>query len=331
MIKKAVTAIAILAVVTILGTGWWLFSTHEITSPSVYVEPGDPFYRVVRKLKDAGAIRASWIFSRVGIVAGLEHRVAPGRYDFDRYVSNFDVLYKLWRADIVFVNVTIPEGYTLKQIEALLSRQCGTAESAFDSLVRDSQYLAGLGITAGFAEGYLFPETYRFRWGISAAEAVETMVGELFSGLDSSLTARCRAIGLSLHQILTMASIVEREGVVHDEYPTIASVYFNRYRIGMRLQADPTVIYGMGGLDRALMTSDYQYPSKYNTYLHKGLPPTPICSPGMQAIRATLYPDSTDYLYFVADGTGRHIFNASYQQHLLDVRRIRYQKRLLDK
>jgi len=312
-----------LTLILIITAGWWLFYPHDIYPASIYVESGDQFYQVMRKLKDREVVKSPWLFSKVGIIIGLDRKVIPGRYDFNRRVSNFSVMRKFWRSDIAYETMTIPEGYNLKQIGTLLHQRHGTSREIFDSLVRDSSYLAGLGIEAGFGEGYLFPETYRFEWGVSAPHAIEAMVRQLFLKIDQDLLARSDSMGYSLHQLLTMASIVEMEGLQHDEFGTIASVYRNRYRIGMKLQADPTVIYGMGGLDRDLLIKDYKFPSKYNTYLHEGLPPTPICSPGMTAIRTALYPDSTEYLYFVADGKGRHIFNTSYQQHLKDTRKIK--------
>jgi len=322
-LKRAILIAAAILLILSIALGWWLFYPHEVYSASIYVENGDKFYQVVRQLKDRGVVGSPWLFSKFGVLIGLDHRVIPGRYDFKRRQSNFDVMRKLWRGEIAFMTLTIPEGYNLKQIGTLLSQRCGTNREVFDSLVRDSQFLAGLGVKSGFGEGYLFPETYRFEWGISASEAIKAMVGQLFSRIDDTLLARGDSMGYSLPQMLTMASIIESEGLVHDEFRTIASVYRNRYLMGMKLQADPTVIYGMGGLDRDLLIKDYQFPSAYNTYLHEGLPPTPICSPGMAAIQAALHPDSTDYLYFVADGNGRHIFNRTYRQHLDDTRKVK--------
>lgn len=321
--RRVVTLVGLLALALVIVGAWWLFSRERVYPASIFVEEGDAFYTVVRKLTDREIVTSPWLFSKVGIVIGLDHRVIPGRYDFSRRLSNFDILRKLWRGEIAVMSVTVPEGYSLKQIGDLLHQRCGTSREMFDSLVRDSVYLAGQGVMAGFAEGYLFPETYRFEWGISAREAIEAMIGQLLVRLEESLLARSDTMGYSLHELLTMASIIEREGFFHDEYGTIASVYYNRYRTGMKLQADPTVIYGMGGLDRDLLVKDYQFPSAYNTYLHRGLPPTPICSPGMAAIRAALYPDSTEYLYFVADGRGRHRFNRTYQEHVQDTRQVK--------
>ncbi|MFH1700212.1 MAG: endolytic transglycosylase MltG [Candidatus Zixiibacteriota bacterium] len=320
------TALILLSILVIVG-GWWLFSRQDIYPASILVEPGDRFHNVVVKLNERDIVGSPWFFSKAGIIIGLDRHIIPGRYDFEKRISNFEILRKLWRGDIAVLNVTIPEGFILMQIRELLHQKCGANPERFDSLVRDSSYLSALGIDAGFAEGYLFPETYRFQWGITSREAVETMTAYLFQHLDDSLLERGRELGYNLDEILTMASIVESEGSHADEFPLIASVYRNRLNTGMKLQADPTIIYGMGGLDRTLMIKDYQFSSAYNTYLHEGLPPTPICSPGMNAIMAVLYPDSTDYYYFVADGKGRHIFNETYQGHLRDTRRVKNQSR----
>jgi UPF0755 protein len=314
---------AALGVILVILFGWWLFVPHRIYPASIFVEKGEPFYKVVRQLKDRDVVASPWLFSKVGIIVGLDRRVVPGRYDFNRRASNFGIMRKLWRGDIAYMTLTIPEGVNLRQISSLLNQRCGTDRRIFDSLVRDSLYLAGLGIQAGFAEGYLFPETYRFEWGITAEDAISDMVQQFFVRVDSVVIARADSMGYTLPALLTMASIIEREGFFADEYPVIASVYYNRYRKGMKLQADPTVIYGMGGLDRDLTTKDYKFPSAYNTYIHTGLPPTPICSPGIAAIMAALYPDSTDYLYFVADGSGRHVFTKTYQEHLAAIRDVK--------
>ena len=325
--KKILFTLCFFTFLILASLGWWLFAKHTIYPASIIVEPGEPFYKVVVKLKDREVIQSPWLFSKLGLLTGLDRRVVPGRYDFDEKISNFEVMRKMWRGDIAVMTFTTPEGYNLKKIRDLLHQRCGTKPQIFDSLVRDSQYLADLGIEAGFAEGYLFPETYNFQWGIDADEAIRTMVRQLFNRINDGMLARGDSLGYDFHSLLTMASIVESEGTMPDEFPVIASVYYNRRKIGMKLQADPTVIYGMGGLDRDLQIKDYGFASSYNTYLHPGLPPTPICSPGMNAIKAVLYPDSTDYYYFVADGNGRHVFNKTYQGHLRDTRRIKNELR----
>lgn len=315
-IRRYLITLVVLAIAGSVLLVYWFAAERNPYEASIFVEPGDAFYRVVIKLKDREVIDSPWLFSKIGIIIGLDRRIIPGRYDFPAGSSNFSVMQRLWRGDIAIVGMTIPEGYNLKQIGQTLSVTCGTSLEEFDSLVRDSLFLDSLGINTGFAEGYLYPETYNFEWGIPARQAIATMVRQLKSRLTEAVLNRATELGYNLNELLTMASIIEAEGQAPDEYKTIASVYRNRLKIDMKLQADPTVIYGMGGLNRNLLIKDYQFPSKYNTYLHEGLPPTPICSPGWDAIEAALYPDSTEYLYFVADGSGRHIFNKSYREHL---------------
>ncbi|MDD4050997.1 MAG: endolytic transglycosylase MltG [candidate division Zixibacteria bacterium] len=317
----AITALVILVIGGV--SAWWLFSGTTIPPTSVIVDTGDTFTKVVDKLRDKGLVGFPWLFTKVGTMAELDTRIIPGRYDFSGQVSNYGILNKLWRGDIVIATVTVPEGYNLRQIAKLLYDKCGVDQKIFDSLTQDRQFLSSLGVGAGFAEGYLYPETYLLRWGLPATEAISVMVRQLNDRLTPPLLARADSLGYNKHNLLTMASIIQREGKEPDEFPRIASVYQNRYKIGMRLQADPTVIYGMGGLSRKLLYRDYKFPSPYNTYLHPGLPPTPICSPGMTAIMAALYPERTKYLYFVADGSGRHVFNSTFDDHKRDIRSIK--------
>lgn len=321
-IKKYLATVIALLLLTIIFLGWWLFSAQQNYPATIYIEAGEPFYKIVVKLKDREIIESPWLFSKIGILIGLDRKVIPGRYDFEKKISPYGILTKMWHGKVTRMNFTIPEGYNLHQIGQLLNRRYGTDRQSFDSLARDSLFLLQLGIEAGFGEGYLFPETYNFQWGVTAEEAIRTMVAEMFSRTDS-LRARCQSMGYTFDQWLTMASIIELEGSSVEEFGTIASVYRNRFEIKMKLQADPTVIYGMGGLDRDLRLVDYKFPSFYNTYLHKGLPPTPICSPGINALWAALYPDSTEYLYFVADGNGRHVFSETYKQHLSAIRKVK--------
>lgn len=322
-LRRVLAALLFLLFLASLLTVWWLLSHTPLAPGYILVEPGDRFSQVVGKLHEKGFVHSPWLFSKVGVILGIDRRIIAGRYNFDGRMSNLDIMRKLRRGDIVISKVIIPEGFTVRQIKRRLEQDCGIDPRLFDSLAHDSAFLSGLGIPSDFAEGYLFPETYILPWGISAADAIKMMSSQLFSRLNDSLLQRARQLGMTLEDVLTMASIIELEAFADDELSIIASVYYNRQRIGMPLQADPTVIYGMGGLDRGLKISDYHFPSTYNTYLHKGLPPTPICSPGMKAIMAALYPAETNYLYFVADGKGRHIFNRTYQAHLRDNYRIK--------
>lgn len=167
-------------------------------------------------------------------------------------------------------------------------------------------------------EGYLFPDTYILpRMG--EEQLISTMLENLTSKIDTELLDRARKMGWSFHEVLTLASIIEKEAGVEEEKPIISSVFYNRLNIGMKLESDPTVAYALGNPKRPLTYEDLEIDSPYNTYLYSGLPPGPICNPGLSSIKAALYPASTNYYYFVAKGDGRHLFAETYQEHLNNI------------
>jgi len=171
-------------------------------------------------------------------------------------------------------------------------------------------------VPAPTLEGYLFPDTYRVPFGSSAADVVNQMTARAHASWTEAYERRAREIGMSHHDVMTLASIVEAEARVADERPTIAAVYHNRLRTGMRLEADPTVAYAMGGYRGRLFYKDLAIESPYNTYRRTGLPPGPICNPGVQALRAAVNPTRTEFLYFVADNSGGHVFSRTFEEHL---------------
>jgi len=186
----------------------------------------------------------------------------------------------------------------------------------------DEELLDRLGVPS--LEGYLFPQTYFWPWRTETVKMLEDMVA-MFRAQTDSLWPDTIYNYLSREDVITLASIVEAEAQVNDEMPMIASVYHNRIRRRMKLDADPTVIYGLGGLDRPLNRRDLERPGPYNTYLNRGLPPSPINSPGLASIKAVLYPTESDYLFFVADGTGKHRFsrtNAEHNRARQEIRRL---------
>jgi UPF0755 protein len=192
-------------------------------------------------------------------------------------------------------------------------------------LGRDTAFLRSLGIPD--LEGYLFPETYLVPWGTPPEQVVKEMVA-MFRAKTDSLWSSSLPRGMTKEDVLKLASIIQAEIKLDSELPKVASVYHNRLRLRMRLDADPTVIYGLGGLGRPLDRSDLKIPTPYNTYLRYGLPPTPINSPGLAAFRAALHPDTSAYLYFVADGSGGHRFSRTNDEHNAARRDIRRTQRL---
>jgi UPF0755 protein len=211
--------------------------------------------------------------------------------------------------------VTVPEGSTLKQIAAIVESAGLATRAEFLSVAADADFVREKGIDAGTFEGYLFPETYFFPKNTAAREVITAMVDRFRSVFTEAWKKRAADIGLSVHQVLTLASIIEKETGAPSERPIISSVFHNRLRRGMRLETDPTVIYGIDDFDGNLTRKHLATPTPYNTYLISGLPPGPIASPGRAAIEAALYPADTAYLYFVSKKDGTHQFSKTFADH----------------
>jgi UPF0755 protein len=226
--------------------------------------------------------------------------------------------------------VTVPEGLRLDEIAARLADAGITDDVAFLQLANDPVVAKRLGLPADSIEGYAFPETYRFRRHTPPEEVIEAMVAELNARLSPEDRAAIASSGFSLHQVVTLASIVEKETGQKQERPIIAGVYRNRLKIGMRLQSDPTVIYGLyrtSGFDGDLRTRHLREDNPWNTYTRAGLPPGPIASPSIEAIRAVLAPADVPYLYFVSRNDGSHVFSTTLTEHNQAVKRFQSRRR----
>lgn len=279
---------------------------------TVIVEKGDSFRTVARKLENDGVISSQFLLKLAAVTYGLDRRLTPGRYDFTGRNSCNSVLKKLRKGDFVRMKITIPEGTTIWAAAKLLAVPLELDSEYIVTLNSDSALLNSLEIPC--LEGYLFPETYHIPWGSNAEETVRLILG-MYYNMTDSIWPDTIVAGMSKEDVIKLASIIESETSYDGEKGLVSSVYHNRLKKDMRLQADPTVIYGLGGLDRPLYKKDLDKKTPFNTYLNKGLPPTPINSPGLEAILAALYPDSSDYLYFVADNNGRHFFSRTNAEH----------------
>jgi UPF0755 protein len=215
------------------------------------------------------------------------------------------------------LTVTIPEGWTIAQMAERFGSALEFPPEEFTALSEDSVNLERWGVPNSHMEGYLLPETYTLFWGDGAEEAFAMLADASAAIFVDSIQARVDELDMNRHELLTLASMVEAETGIAEERPRIAAVFHNRLQQQMRLQCDPTVIYAMDGRPhgRFLWSNDLDFESPYNTYLNAGLPPGPICNPGRAAIMATLYPDTTNELYFVADGSGGHIFSKTLEEH----------------
>ena len=249
----------------------------------------------------------------------LDRHLRPGRYDFAVGDGTRTILAKMVGGHTDDDFFTVPEGYDIQQIAEAAAAKLGMDSAAFVAATRDSALRATLGIprTDHTIEGYLFPETYRVVFGASPEQLVAQMVQEFEVQWDTAWDARARQLGFTRNQVLTLASIVEAEARRHSERQIIAGVYFNRLkrRHPMKLEADPTVIYAMGRHVNRVLIRDLRIKSPYNTYLHAGLPPGPIDSPGRPSILAALWPARHHYLFFVARPDGTHMFSETGAEH----------------
>ena len=287
---------------------------------SVIVEPGDNFGRIAAQLVDEGVVGSRIMLKYPARWMEIDKKLVPGRYDFTGENSCRSVLDKLRRGDFLRLRMTVYEGMPVWRVASVMARDLEVDSARVMELSQDSAFLDQLGIPT--LEGYLFPETYFIPWGTDVKDVLTDMV-DMFHAKTDSIWPTSLPRNMTRKQIIILASIVEAEAKLDREKPIISSVYHNRLRRNMRLDADPTVIYGLGGLDRPLYKKDLRKVTPYNTYRMKGLPPTPINSPGLAAIEAAIHPDSTDYLYFVADGTGGHRFSRTNAEH----NRARYEIR----
>ncbi|WHZ14264.1 MAG: Murein endolytic transglycosylase MltG [Nitrospira sp.] len=266
-------------------------------------------------LKREHLIRSSFAFSLLGRTRDIDRKIQPGEYELDAGMASKEILIKLLAGRVVLHPVTIPEGYTMAQIAEVLAAENITDVKEFTKLVRDRSFITTLGVEADSLEGYLFPETYSFARGTKAKDVIKTMVDGLYHVWGADLQEQAARLKLSLHQVLTLASVIEKETGVKDERELIAAVFHNRLRKKIPLQSDPTVIYGLPAFDGNIHKRDLSSLSPYNTYRVQGLPPGPIASPGAHSLRAALFPAQAPYLYFVSRNDGTHHFSSTLAEH----------------
>lgn len=257
---------------------------------------------------------------------GAATRIRSGDYLFSEAATPDIVLQRLVEGDVRRIRLTIPEGFTMREIAVRVAGEGLGGEQSFLRTCNDQQFLKALGVTASTLEGYLFPETYLFEAGQAETDLARAMVTELERNLSPELLAKAAKLNLNRHQLLTLASIVQKEAGNIAEMPRIAAVFHNRLKRGIPLQADPTVIYGIDNFDGNLTRAHLEASGPYNTYVNRGLPPGPICNPGLDALKATVDPADTRDLYFVARGDGTHKFSATLQEHNRAVRRYQLKR-----
>lgn len=320
----------VLPLVLVVFLAWLWRETGGVRSTEAAVRVRIPKGSTVRAAADslarAGIITSPRLFRWFASTTGRTRAIKPGAYLFAPRSSYSLVLDALVNGRSVMHNVTIIEGFDIRDIAPLLAKALSVSEDSVRAAVADTAWRRRLSVPAPSLEGYLFPATYAFADGTSAREAVVEMLERFEAAWKPEWNERLHDLSISRHDAITMASIVEKEARKAEERPIIAAVYWNRIKKGMRLQADPTVQYALPShVDRVLF-KDLEVESKYNTYKYAGLPPGPIASPGEASIVAAITPASVPYLYFVAHPDGHHEFRTTFDEHTRAISMIKKQK-----
>jgi peptidoglycan lytic transglycosylase G len=314
--------------IILLMWSFYIFFTpnyYKIQGPVKFeIDKGETLSEIVDSLYDKGIIPNKFNMKIATFVSGADKRFRTARYFIPNGLSYLGLvnLFVNGKADFQ-KEVFIRDGLSIKWLAYKLKQEADIDSSSFVSVARDKSVAESFGINAVDLQGYLMPGTYWFYEHSPADEVINQMVDNFNRFMADSLRQRAKKIGYSIHDILTLASIVKGETNKVSEMPIIAEVYYNRLKIGMPLQADPTVQFAQPEGWKKLDYQDLRIDSPYNTYKYKGLPPGPINNPGKNAIMAALYPDSNGYLYFVANGDGGHNFSKTYSQHLRQVAKYR--------
>ena len=276
--------------------------------------PGTSFGKVADYLASEEIIENKFTFELAARLTNKINRIQVGEYQLSTGKSNLSLLQQLTSGRVSFVKVTIPEGKDSRYIAGLLRTKLEIDSTRFVTLVQDSATTQAMGISAPTLEGYLFPNTYYFTWGMNATQCIRTMVQQFQKNFPDSL--RQPEDPLSKHELVILASLIEGEVMLDEEGPIVSGLYRNRLRRGMLLQACPTIQFIIPDGPRRLLDKDLQIDSPYNTYIYPGLPPGPISNPGLQALLAAAQPDTNNYLYMVARGDGGHTFSQTLSGHI---------------
>lgn len=294
----------------------------DVYPTEIRVEQGDSLGGVARKLRERRIISNGFLFSLWARVNGADKKIHPGLYRFEAGIPPYDILNRLVTGKGVFQSVTVPEGLTVKEIAELLHTMQIADKEKFLVEASNPLLLSALGLTDTGLEGYLFPSTYHFTPGTSEKDIILIMA-EQFRKISLPLLktgAREESMQLTPHEILTLASIIEKEAGIEAERPLVSAVFHNRLKRRMPLQSDPTVIYGLQQFDGNLTRKHLNEPTPFNTYRIAALPPGPICNPSVSSIQAALQPAQVSYLYFVSKNDGTHMFSETLEEHNRAVR-----------
>jgi UPF0755 protein len=293
----------------------------------ITVHPGQTLNSTADMLYREKIIKNSLKFVLIARLKGYDKRLKAGEYLLSATMTPLELLDIMVRGAVKLYKLTIPEGYNIYQIAELVDTAKLGAKADFIQAATDSGKVRSLGLAGETFEGYLFPDTYFFSKDVSTESIIETMVKRFWSVFVQQWRTRAQEVGMTVHQIVTLASIIEKETGAAFERPIISSVFHNRLKKKMRLESDPTVIYGIKNFDGNLTKKHLTTPTPYNTYKIRGLPVGPIANPGRASLEAALYPEDTKYIYFVSRKDSTHQFSTTLKQHNLAVRKYQLRRR----
>ena len=300
--------------------------TQEKSEQVVEIPSGAPFRKIAKNLKAKGIITHEIKFYFLARFKKKLTAIKAGEYLLYTNMTPLEVLDTLVSGRTLLYRLTIPEGHNLYQVADTAVSLGLVSKEEFVSKAHDPLLLQELHITGISVEGYLFPETYFFSKPVTADKMIRMMAQKFWDHFSDDLRFKSQKLGLTEHQVVTLASLIEKETGVPEERRLISAVFHNRLKINMKLQSDPTVIYGIKNFSGNLTKKDLQTSTPYNTYTHEGLPLGPIANPGRQALEATVDPAPVHYLYFVSKNDGSHFFSSTYKEHLKAVRQYQNPK-----
>jgi UPF0755 protein len=308
----------------------WMYANNPISANSekivVHLKPGQSFAKTAKILAEKGLISSPFKFNLISRFRGYDKKLQAGEYLLSESMTPLNILEKMASGEVKLYKLTIPEGLNIYQV-AELAAEAGFAEkSDFIAMATDAAYAREKGIEADTFEGYLFPDTYFFPRGTAVRKIIGTMVDRFRTVFNPLWSEQAKAHGFTIHQVVTLASIIEKETGDPSERPVISSVFHNRLKKKMRLESDPTVIYAIKDFDGNLTRKHLTTRTPYNTYKIRGLPVGPIANPGRESLAAALYPAETPYIYFVSKKDRTHHFSTNFKDHNRAVRKYQLRR-----
>ncbi len=327
LIALVLAALGVAMAVPVLRFAWFMKQPVAPPAPQiVHIASGTSFAKIARTLETRGVVADAEMLKLLARWREAAGRVKAGEYSFDQAATPDTVLARLVAGDVIRYRFTVPEGLTLREIAGRLETEGRGKTGVFIALAKDPAFCRQLGTGGTTLEGYLFPETYLMTGDMTEEKLIQAMVREFNRRLTPEIAAGAKQHNLDRHQLVILASIIQKEAGTSSEMPLIASAFHNRLRKGIPLQADPTVIYGIDNFDGNLTRKHLKTATPYNTYQLRGLPAGPIANPGEDALRAAAFPAATDYIYFVARGDGTHAFSKTLAEHNALVRKYQLKR-----